>query len=151
MELWIDNRQAIHPVDEALMGEVERAVKMALLMERNSLDYEVSVSFVTKEEIHGLNREYRGVDRPTDVLSFPLDEEDEVFGEMDVLLGDIVISMETAMEQAEEFGHPLMREVVYLTVHSMFHLMGYDHETDEEKQVMRGREKTVLKELGVFK
>lgn len=151
MELWIDNRQAIHPVDEALMGEVERAVKMALLMERNSLDYEVSVSFVTKEEIHGLNREYRGVDRSTDVLSFPLDEEDEVFGEMDVLLGDIVISMETAMEQAEEFGHSLMREVVYLTVHSMFHLMGYDHETDEEKQVMRGREKTVLKELGVFK
>ncbi len=151
MELWIDNRQAIHPVDEALMEEVERAVKMALQMEKNSLDYEVSVSFVTNEEIHGLNRDYRGVDRPTDVLSFPLDDEDEVFGEMDILLGDIVIAMEIAKEQAEEFGHSLMREVVYLTVHSMFHLMGYDHETDEEKQVMRGREKAVLKELGVFK
>ncbi|BES64867.1 rRNA maturation RNase YbeY [Gottschalkiaceae bacterium SANA] len=151
MELWIDDRQLIHPVDETLMKEVERAVKMALQTERNSLDYEVSVSFVTNEEIHKLNREYRGVDRPTDVLSFPLDEEDEVFGEMDVLLGDIVISMETAMEQAKEFGHGLTREVVYLTVHSMFHLMGYDHEAEEEKEVMREREKTVLKELGVFK
>ena len=151
MELWIDNRQAIHPVDEALMGEVERAVKMALQMERDSLDFEVSVSFVTNEEIHRLNRDYRGVDRSTDVLSFPLDEEDEVFGEMDVLLGDIVISMETAMEQADEFGHSLTREVVYLTVHSMFHLMGYDHETEEEKTEMRGKEKAVLKELGVFK
>jgi probable rRNA maturation factor len=151
MELWIDDRQLIHPVDETLMKEVERAVKMALQTERKSLDYEVSVSFVTNEEIHKLNREYRGVDRPTDVLSFPLDEEDEVFGEMDVLLGDIVISMETAMEQAKEFGHGLTREVVYLTVHSMFHLMGYDHEAEDEKEVMREREKTVLKELGVFK
>jgi probable rRNA maturation factor len=151
MELWIDDRQLIHPVDETLMKEVERAVKMALQTERNSLDYEVSVSFVTNEEIHKLNREYRGVDRPTDVLSFPLDEDDEVFGEMDVLLGDIVISMETAMEQAEEFGHGLTREVVYLTVHSMFHLMGYDHEAEDEKDVMREREKIVLKELGVFK
>ncbi len=151
MELWIDNRQTIHPVDEALMEEVERAVKMSLQMERDSLDYEVSVSFVTKEEIHGLNREYRGVDRSTDVLSFPLDEDDEVFGEMDILLGDIVISMETAMEQAEEFGHGLTREVVYLTVHSMFHLMGYDHEAEDERKEMREREKAVLKELGVFK
>ena len=151
MELWIDNRQAIHPVDEALMKEVERAVKMALQTERSSLDYEVSVSFVTKEEIHGLNREYRGVDRTTDVLSFPMDEEDEVFGEMDILLGDIVISMEIAMEQAKEFGHGLTREVVYLIVHSMFHLMGYDHEGDDEKKAMREREKAVLKELGVFK
>jgi len=85
MELWIDNRQSIYSVDEALMEEVERAVKMALQLERNSLDYEVSVSFVTNEEIHELNRDYRGVDRPTDVLSFQMDEE-EVYGEMDVVL-----------------------------------------------------------------
>lgn len=150
MELWIDNRQSIYPVDEALMGEVERAVKMSLQMERNSLDYEVSVSFVNNEEIHELNRDYRGVDRPTDVLSFQMDEE-EIYGEMDVVLGDIVISMEKAMEQAEDFGHSLMREVVYLTVHSMFHLMGYDHMNEEEKKEMRGKEKAVLKELGVFK
>lgn len=150
MELWIDNRQSIHPVDEALMEEVERAVKMALQLERNSLDYEVSVSFVTNEEIHELNRDYRGVDRPTDVLSFQMDEE-EVYGEMDVVLGDIVISMEKALEQAEDFGHSLTREVVYLTVHSMFHLMGYDHMNEEEKAEMRGKEKAVLKELGVFK
>lgn len=151
MELWIDNRQTIHPVDEALMEEIERAVKMSLQMERGSLDYEVSVSFVTNEEIHVLNRDYRGVDRPTDVLSFQMDEEEEVFGEMDVLLGDIVISIEKAMEQANDFGHSLKREVVYLTVHSMFHLMGYDHMTDEEKSEMRTKEKAVLKELGVFK
>jgi len=150
MELWIDNRQSIYPVDEALMEEIERAVKMSLQMERNSLDYEVSVSFVTNEEIHELNRDYRGVDRPTDVLSFQMDEE-EVYGEMDVVLGDIVISMEKAMEQAEDFGHSLTREVVYLTVHSMFHLMGYDHMNEEEKAEMRGKEKAVLKELGVFK
>lgn len=150
MELWIDNRQSIYPVDEALMEEIERAVKMSLQMERNSLDYEVSVSFVSNEEIHELNRDYRGVDRPTDVLSFQMDEE-EVYGEMDVVLGDIVISMEKAMEQAEDFGHSLTREVVYLTVHSMFHLMGYDHMNEEEKAEMRGKEKAVLKELGVFK
>lgn len=150
MELWIDNRQSIHPVDEALMEEVERAVKMSLQLERNSLDYEVSVSFVTNEEIHELNRDYRGVDRPTDVLSFQMDEE-EVYGEMDVVLGDIVISMEKALEQAEDFGHSLTREVVYLTVHSMFHLMGYDHMNEEEKAEMRSKEKAVLKELGVFK
>ena len=150
MELWIDNRQSIHPVDEALMEEVERAVKMSLQLERNSLDYEVSVSFVTNEEIHELNRDYRGVDRPTDVLSFQMDEE-EVYGEMDVVLGDIVISMEKALEQAEDFGHSLTREVVYLTVHSMFHLMGYDHMNEKEKAEMRGKEKAVLKELGVFK
>lgn len=150
MELWIDNRQSIHPVDEALMEEVERAVKMALQLERNSLDYEVSVSFVTNEEIHELNRDYRGVDRPTDVLSFQMDEE-EVYGEMDVVLGDIVISMEKALEQAEDFGHSLTREIVYLTVHSMFHLMGYDHMNEEEKAEMRSKEKAVLKELEVFK
>jgi probable rRNA maturation factor len=151
MELWIDDRQTIHPVDEALMEEVEKAVKMSLQLERGNLDYEVSVSFVTDEEIHVLNRDYRGVDRPTDVLSFQMDEEEEVFGEMDALLGDIVISMEKALEQAQEFGHSLTREVVYLTVHSMFHLMGYDHMSDDEKAEMRAKEKSVLKELGVFR
>ncbi|MBQ6370518.1 MAG: rRNA maturation RNase YbeY [Firmicutes bacterium] len=119
---------------------------------------EISLSFVTAEEIHELNRQYRGVDSVTDVLSFPLLEDlnelydtEEGSSEEDepVALGDVVICLERAEEQAEEFGHSREREIVYLFTHSVLHLLGYDHMEEEEKQEMRSREEEVMTELGL--
>ncbi|NLN14922.1 MAG: rRNA maturation RNase YbeY [Tissierellia bacterium] len=146
MEVYIDNRQPIQ-IDDKIEEIIKRVVKESLLVEGLGLDYEVSVSLVDNEEIQQLNREYRGVDRPTDVLSFPLEDE---FGLLPIL-GDIVISIEKAKEQAEEFNHSLEREIAYLTAHSMLHLMGYDHMEEEEKKAMRSKEKEVMKRLGIFK
>ena len=111
--------------------------------------YEVSVSFVSNEEIRELNRDYRNVDSETDVLSFPMDDDDEFDGV--IILGDIVLSTQRIIEQANEFGHSLEREMIYLTVHSMLHLLGYDHMTTSEKEEMRQREKEIMKELQLFK
>ena len=97
------------------------------------------------------NREYRGIDAPTDVLSFPQDDEEGFFisEELPKVLGDIVISMERAFEQAKEYGHSLQREVVYLAIHGFFHLAGHDHETPEEQRSMRQLEERVLTALDV--
>lgn len=125
-------------------------VKVVLDNEGLSMDYEVSITFVDKDEIHKLNREYRKVDRPTDVLSFPMNEEFLIEG-VDSMLGDIVICMDIAKYQAKEYGHSLDREIMYLTCHSMLHLLGYDHIEEDDKKIMRGKEKEVMKKLGVFK
>lgn len=125
-------------------------VKAVLDNEGLSMDYEVSITFVDKDEIHKLNREYRKVDRPTDVLSFPINEEFLIEG-VDSMLGDIVICMDIAKDQAKEYGHSLDREIMYLTCHSMLHLLGYDHIEEDDKKIMRGKEKEVMKNLGVFK
>jgi probable rRNA maturation factor len=119
--------------------------------------FAVSVSFVSLEEIHQLNRDYRDVDRPTDVLSFPQYEGIEELREVaewgdaeDPLeLGDVVICLEKAREQASEYGHSQERETVYLFVHSVLHLLGYDHMEEEEKKVMRAREEEVMTWLGI--
>lgn len=113
---------------------------------------EVDITIVDDEEIHVLNREYRNVDRPTDVLSFALDEgsEDEpaiIDGPEEHLLGDIVISAETARRQGEEFGHGLEREIVYLAVHGLLHLLGYDHMKEEDKVIMRAKEEEALRAI----
>lgn len=116
---------------------------------------EVSVVFVDDEYIRELNSQYRGKDTATDVLSFALDEGDEpevLAGPDECLLGDIVISLETAVRQAEDFSHSLEREIAYLTVHGMLHLVGYDHENDEaEKARMREREEYILGQLGIVR
>lgn len=130
--------------------KLESVVKTVLETEGLSLDYEVSITFVDKDEIHKLNKEFRNVDRPTDVLSFPMDEDFFIEG-VDTMLGDIVICMDVAKEQAKDFGHSLDREIMYLTAHSMLHLLGYDHMKENEKLEMRAREKEVMKTLGVFK
>jgi probable rRNA maturation factor len=98
-----------------------------------------------------MNRDYRDKDSATDVLSFPQYEDvlTESENEVHVLLGDIVISLERAMEQAEDFGHSLTRELCYLTVHSMFHLFGYDHMTEEDKKIMRAKEEKILTAAGI--
>ncbi|MBU5313596.1 rRNA maturation RNase YbeY [Tissierella carlieri] len=149
MEIFIDNRQDKVEINEEISEIIQKVVNEVLSFENKSLDCEVSVSFVDNQEIKELNREYRGVDKDTDVLSFPM--EDEFFIEGPILLGDIIISMEKALEQSEDFGHSLYREIAYLTAHSMFHLLGYDHMEDEEKSIMREKEKEIMKRLKIFK
>ncbi|MBV1817858.1 rRNA maturation RNase YbeY [Anaerosalibacter bizertensis] len=149
MEVYIDNRQDEITIDDELIELMEKVMKECLALEEKSLDTEISVSFVNNKEIQELNREYRNVDSSTDVLSFPMTDD---FSLSHIpILGDIVISLEKALSQAEEYGHSFNREVAYLTAHSMFHLLGYDHMKEDEKQVMRKKEKQVMKSLGIFK
>jgi probable rRNA maturation factor len=113
---------------------------------------EVSLVFCDDAYIQDLNKNYRGKDQSTDVLSFALNEGEEpeiVDGPSQVLLGDIIISLETAARQAEEYNHSLEREIAYLTVHGMLHLLGYDHMTEEDKAEMRVEEEHVLSLLGI--
>lgn len=149
MEIYIDNRQGQIEISDDINDIIERVVEEVLILEGKSLDCEISISFVGNAEIKELNREYRGVDRDTDVLSFPMDDEFLIPGPL--LLGDIIISGEKALEQAEEYGHSLYREIAYLTAHSMFHLLGYDHMDQDEKLIMRKKEKEIMKRLEVFK
>lgn len=149
MEVYIDNRQDEITIDDELIELMEKVMKECLALEEKSFDTEISVSFVNNKEIQELNREYRNVDSSTDVLSFPMTDD---FSLIHIpILGDIVISLEKALSQAEEYGHSFNREVAYLTAHSMFHLLGYDHMKEDEKQVMRKKEKQVMKSLGIFK
>ena len=148
MELFVDDRQSLMKIDDKTEELLRRIAEVCLTIEGYDNDWEISVSFVTNDEIQALNREYRGKDEPTDVLSFPFEDE---FGLEERMLGDIVISTEKVVQQAEELGHSLEREIAYLSVHSMFHLMGYDHINEEEKLDMRAREKQTMKELGIFK
>ncbi|WP_311564638.1 rRNA maturation RNase YbeY [Peptoniphilus duerdenii] len=141
--IYFDNRQDLIKIDEEIEKIVEKSIEAALKEIDFTEDYEVSVSFVGDEEIHELNRDYRGVDRTTDVLSFPMDDE---FTNM---LGDIVININKVIEQAKEYGHSEKREISYLTVHSTLHLMGFDHEEEEDKKEMRAVEDRVMEKLEI--
>ncbi|MDI6601708.1 MAG: rRNA maturation RNase YbeY [Thermoanaerobacteraceae bacterium] len=151
MMIDIDNRQDIIPVGPGLNQIIEGVVRETLALENFPGEADVSVSLVNDEEIKELNRVYRGVDSPTDVLSFSmLEGEDNVqILDMPVMLGDIVISLERALHQSEEYGHSFEREVGYLAAHGMLHLLGYDHITDEDREVMRIKEESVLDKLGL--
>ena len=140
------------PVPESFLEQMSRAADLCAAGEGLDPDVcEVSVSFVSEEEIQTLNRDYRGTDRVTDVLSFPqYDDLSEMEGEL-IELGDVVICRKRAEEQAEEYGHSLEREIVYLFVHSMLHLLGYDHMEADEKAEMRRREEEVMEELGLVR
>lgn len=148
MELAIDNRQNIVDIEEELIKILQKAVETCLDYEGWEKDYEVSLSLVNNAEIQQLNKAYRGKDNPTDVLSFPMVDDDTPTLE-EKILGDIVISVEKAVEQAEEYGHSFYREMSFLTVHSMFHLMGYDHMEEEGQKIMRHKEEKVLMKLGI--
>lgn len=112
----------------------------------------VSVSFVEAEEIRDLNRTYRGVDAVTDVLSFPQFDDLNMAENMEIIsLGDVVICSEQALIQADEFGHSPERELVYLFVHSMFHLLGYDHMEEDEKAEMREKEELIMEKVGLVR
>ena len=133
---------------------VRRAVEATLDYEGYKNNAEVSVTFTDNEKIQKINNEFRGIDKPTDVLSFPLTDYESAdvpfVDELDGSLGDIVISLERAKEQAEEFGHSFDREIAFLTVHSMLHLLGYDHVNNEEEELdMRRRQSDVLTNMGL--
>lgn len=134
---------------------VRRAIEATLDCEGYQNRCEVSVTFTDNEGIRKLNKQFRGIDRPTDVLSFPLFDYDGTSEEPPVdelagMLGDIVLSLERAEEQAKEYGHSFEREVAFLTVHSMLHLLGYDHETGEADEAeMRAKQREVMDLLGL--
>lgn len=151
VELLIDNRQNKYEVKEQLIELLEKAVEACLLYENWDIDYEVSLSLVDNNEIKELNSIYRAKDYATDVLSFPLVDEDQAIDLKEKLLGDIVISVEKAEEQAKEYNHSFEREMGFLVVHSMFHLMGYDHDTSEDTKDMRDREEAVLSSLNLIR
>ncbi len=150
MEILIDNRQNEVELNDDLISLIDNAVRNSLDVEEYSKAVEISVSFVTDEEIKQLNKDYRNTDSITDVLSFPTDEK-FVIPEHNEILGDIVISINRAIEQANDFNHSINRELTYLIVHSMFHLLGYDHIEEEDKLIMRTKEKETIKRLGIFK
>ena len=156
MNLKIDfcNRQRKEQVGDDLRGLVAGALRAAFEYEGLEGDAEVSVTFTDNEGIRELNREYRGKDAPTDVLSFPILSEDDSEWDTDeangcAVIGDIVISVERAMEQAELYGHSPEREIAFLSVHSTLHLLGYDHERSaEEERLMQDKQEAILSSIG---
>ena len=153
VKVIISNDQNTVKVPSGVRLLIRRCCNAVLLLENFGNPAEISVRFVDNEQIKELNAQYRNIDKETDVLSFPLGEN----GEYDVnpetnacLLGDIVISVPKAMEQAQEYNHSLDREIAFLTVHSMLHLLGYDHVNGGLEAVrMREKEETVLTQLGL--
>ncbi len=152
------------PADEV----IRQVVETAAAQESFPVQFELSVTLTDNDRIWQINRQYRGVDRPTDVLSFPAlqfpsagdfsrvisdkerSPEDFIDPETGLLiLGDIVISLEKVEEQAEEYGHSRKRELAFLTAHSMMHLFGYDHMEDAEREVMEKHQEAVLEKLGI--
>ena len=133
---------------------VRRAIEATLEYEGYRNNAEISVTFTDNEKIQKINNDFRGIDKPTDVLSFPLNDYEDsdlpLADDPKGSLGDIVISLERAKEQADEFGHSFEREVAFLTVHSTLHLLGYDHVNSEEEELdMRNRQSEVLKIMGL--
>ena len=149
----IENRQKAVKIPTGLRLLIRRCCHAVLVMEGFDGDAQVDVTLVDNDQIHEINRQTRRIDAPTDVLSFPLGEngEYEIHPETgEKLLGNIVISLERAAAQAEEFGHSFNREVGYLTVHSMLHLLGYDHVEGGLQAVhMREKEETVMQKVGL--
>ena len=153
VKVIISNRQKEVKIPTGLRMLVRRCCIAVLQTENFPHPAEISVTFVNNEQIHELNLEYRNKDSSTDVLSFPLGENGIYDSNPEngaKMLGDVVISMETALSQAEKYGHSFSREVAYLTAHSVLHLLGYDHETGGlDKVRMREKEETVMNLLGL--
>lgn len=146
--------QETQQAEQELLGLMEQAAQQCMKLEGFSEEEiertEISLSFVSPEEIHALNRQYRQVDRPTDVLSFPqFDDLNDLPQEGELCLGDVVICTAQAKVQAAEYGHSERREMLYLFVHSVLHLLGYDHMEEDEKRQMRKREEEVMEKLGL--
>lgn len=163
--IYVDNRQDKVDVGEELIENINKVIECALKEEEVYIDTQISVLFVDNILIQEINREQRGIDKATDVLSFPMLDytENKVYKEIyknykfkpedldegALVLGDIVLSLEKALEQSVEYGHSFMREVCYLTVHSILHLLGYDHMKDDEKSRMRNREEEILERFNI--
>lgn len=155
LKIYFENEQEKHSIHYNLKMLIRHTILETLDYEGMENDAEVSVTFVDDEGIRALNKKFRNMDKPTDVLSFPLldyegESEEPFFDELCHNLGDIVISLERAMAQANEFGHSFEREVAFLTAHSMLHLLGYNHElSDEDDADMRKRQNDIMERLGL--
>jgi probable rRNA maturation factor len=149
---WADEQDK-YSAGRKMKALIEKAIRGTLECEKFERDVVVSVTFTDNEGIREKNREFRDIDRATDVLSFPM--YDMANGDlpeegMDCELGDIVLSLERAAEQAEEFGHSYERECAFLTVHSMLHLLGYDHvNSEEEDEEMRAHQRVIMTHIGL--
>ena len=151
MEIAIGKEPDTLEVPQEDVDAVRRAV-LTVGRLYGALDAEVSVTLTNDAHIHALNRDYRGVDRPTDVISFALTESEEpeiIGGEGHEVLGDLIISLERMRAQAAEYGHTELRELSFLTVHGMLHLLGYDHMEEEERLEMEEEQRRVMEELGI--
>ncbi len=150
MPVYVTNLKSNDPPSRQWQDTIVKVIQKALAVHGRAGD-EVSVILVDDQYIRELNRDYRGVDRPTDVLSFALDEGEEMpdVAEENHLLGDIYISLDTAKRQAEEYGHSLEREIAFLALHGVLHLLGYDHMEETETKAMREQEKRILEELNI--
>ena len=155
LTVYYENEQNAIPVTYKLKMLIRRAISETLAFEQYGNDVEVSVTLTDNEGIQDLNLRFRGMDAPTDVLSFPLfdfegETDEPPVDEIQNMLGDIVLNLERTQAQAEEFGHSFEREAAFLTVHSMLHLLGYDHETgDEDEADMRARQRAVMERMGL--
>jgi probable rRNA maturation factor len=163
--IFIDNRQDKIEVTEELENVIRNVIEYTLKEEKLIIDTEVSVILIDNEEIREINLKQRGIDKITDVLSFPMLHypNNKVFKEVYVnykfdqsdlyderlVMGDIALSLEKSKEQSEEFGHSFIRECAYLTVHSVLHLLGYDHMEEDAKIIMRKREEEILKDFKI--
>ncbi|OOM06703.1 rRNA maturation RNase YbeY [Clostridium saccharobutylicum] len=165
--IYVDNRQEKIEVSEILIENLKKVIEFTLMEEEVDVECEVSLLFVDNEEIREINNETRSIDRETDVLSFPMLEyqDKKVFKQLyknyefsqsdfdgnELVLGDIVLSLEKALEQSKEFNHLYEREASYLVVHSVLHLLGYDHMEEEDKVIMRSREEEILNKLNIIR
>ena len=148
-EIIISDLQDKVKIEEDTRSLLKRLIKFALTKEGKDSKVEVSLVFVDNDHIKRLNKTYRGLEEATDVLSFAMGEGDAIPFDLDfpepAMLGDIVISLEQAQKQAVDYNHSLKREISYLTVHGILHLLGYDHETDTDKKIMRSKEEDILR------
>ena len=163
MTVDISNRQDKVEINPEIGDFIENCICTGLKAEGISAAVEVSILLVDDQQIRGLNKTYRGIDSPTDVLSFPMLEFASGIGERDiaavmseaeragdtVVLGDIVISMERAQHQPQEYNHSFLRELGFLLIHGLLHLLGFDHLEEQERQKMRQREEIILKQLNL--
>lgn len=151
MPVSVTNQQDKIKISRDTVRALKAAIGLVLAREGVPAKTEVGLTLVNDGDIHELNRQYRGVDRPTDVLSFALNDPGEMADpeETRAMLGDVVVSTERALAQSEEYGHSLSREICYLAVHGTLHLLGYDHESPKEQAVMREKEEGVLRSLGL--
>lgn len=154
MNLEIDFIDEVGEVSEEECKTIKELLLLAAQKEGVSDGTELSITFVDNKRIQEVNREYRDKDQPTDVISFAMEEmgegEIEIVGmDMPVMLGDIIISIPKAREQAEDYHHSFMRELGFLALHGFLHLLGYDHETPEDEETMFSKQKELLEAYGL--
>ena len=166
MTIYLEDEQGFFEKEAGLYEKVQQVIEKCVEMEKVPYEVEVSLTVVGLEAIHEINKMYRQVDRPTDVLSFPQIEPEAVgkmnwsnidesecmnFDTKQLMLGDIILCDEKAREQAQSYGHSLEREICFLTAHSMFHLLGYDHMTEKDEKEMFGKQEEVLRLLKILR